>query len=29
MGLKHIAAVAGLVITLALPWALQAAGVDF
>ena len=29
MGLKHIAAIAGLVIALALPWALQAAGVDF
>lgn len=29
MGLKHIAAIAGLVIALALPWALQVAGVDF
>lgn len=29
MGLKHITAIAGLVIALALPWALQAAGVDF
>lgn len=29
MGLKHIAAIAGLIIALALPWALEAAGVDF
>lgn len=29
MGLKHITAIAGLVIALALPWVLQAAGVDF
>ena len=29
MGPKHIAAIAGLVAALALPWALQAAGVDF
>lgn len=29
MGLKHIAAVVGFVIALALPWVLQAAGVDF
>lgn len=29
MGLKQISAVAGLIIALTLPWALQAAGVDF
>ena len=29
MGLKHMAAAAGLIIAVAFPWALQAAGVDF
>ena len=29
MGLKHMAAAAGLIIAVAFPWALQAAGIDF